>query len=219
MRLQAVVFDLDGVIIDGTWSLNVGWQGVFGWYCGYEGVRAFAQSGGVRVATEDDLLGILSEFARRDFDPDTVLRDYHLAVATAGWETPPIPGAVALIAALRDAEVRLAIASNTQSWWVAHHLRRNGVAEAIEVIATGDEEGLQQKPAPDLYSAAVERLGVGVHNVVAIEDSATGVDAAVAAGISGVVHLRAPWAQPVTTGRSVESLVDLSVADVEATLG
>lgn len=219
MRLQAVVFDLDGVIIDGTWALNAGWHGVFGWYCGYEGIRAFDQTGGARVATQDELLLMLSDLALRECNRETVLRDYHLAVATAGWETPPIPGALELIAALRDANVRVAVASNTQRWWVDHHLWRNGIAAAFDVIATGDEEGLQQKPAPDLYSAAIERLDVRPDHVVAIEDSVTAVDAAVAAGISGIVYLRAPWAQPVTIGRSVRSLLELTVADLEGLVG
>ena len=91
-----------------------------------------------------------------------------------------------------------------------------GLGGVLRGVASG-EEVTRSKPAPDVYLLAVERLGAGPAGVVAIEDSATGVAAAVAAGLVCVAVRTA-----VTHGHDlgpaaliVSSLEELDVAALE----
>jgi HAD superfamily hydrolase (TIGR01509 family) len=89
----------------------------------------------------------------------------------------PMPGAVALAAAV---DVPTAVASSSPRRLVDAAL---GAAElAFDVVIAGDEVA-HPKPAPDLYAEACRRLGVAPERAVALEDSATGVASARAAGL------------------------------------
>jgi beta-phosphoglucomutase-like phosphatase (HAD superfamily) len=62
---------------------------------------------------------------------------------------------------------------------VVHALRLGPVLAAV----ASANEVARPKPAPDVYRLAIERLGTGPDGVVAIEDSATGMASAAAAGL------------------------------------
>lgn len=77
--------------------------------------------------------------------------------------------------------VPIALASNTRRSLVDRVLLQTPFGDRFGAIATGDE--LPPKPAPDVYRAACERIGIDPAVAVAIEDSPTGVTAARAAGL------------------------------------
>ncbi|SNZ20299.1 HAD family hydrolase [Cohaesibacter gelatinilyticus] len=95
------------------------------------------------------------------------------------------PGVETLINRARNSNIRLAIATTTNipnvdaliqcCWNLPAH-------EVFEVIAAGDEVDTK-KPAPDVYLLALERLGLGPQDCIAIEDSRNGVLSAKAAKI------------------------------------
>jgi HAD superfamily hydrolase (TIGR01509 family) len=126
-----------------------------------------------------------------------------LVFAEVGRAAPPQPGARELIAALRGAGIPLGVASNSPSALVALALRVAGLDGAFGSVLTADQVA-QPKPAPDVYLASCRALGAEPARAVALEDSPTGVGAAVAAGmfvvgvpsLEGVslaeAHLRAP---------------------------
>ena len=100
------------------------------------------------------------------------------------------PGLTRLIAALQTAGVPLALASSSSLAEIDAVVAALGLGSVLRAIASG-EEVPRHKPAPDVYLLAVERLGAGSAGVLAIEDSATGVAAAAAAGL-GCVAVRTP---------------------------
>jgi beta-phosphoglucomutase-like phosphatase (HAD superfamily) len=79
----------------------------------------------------------------------------------------------------------MALASSSPLAEIRAVVRALGLGPDLSAIASG-EEVRQPKPAPDVYLLAIERLGVGDAGVVAIEDSASGVAAASAAGLACV---------------------------------
>jgi HAD superfamily hydrolase (TIGR01509 family) len=95
------------------------------------------------------------------------------------------PGARELVARLREAETPVALASNSPRFLVDDALRSAGLDDAFEIIVTGDDVE-RAKPAPDIYLLACERLGVAPGDALALEDSASGVAAAKAAGLTVV---------------------------------
>jgi HAD superfamily hydrolase (TIGR01509 family) len=126
-----------------------------------------------------------------------------LVFAEVGSAAPPQPGARELIAALRAGGVALGVASNSPGGLVALALRVAGLDDAFDSVVTADAVE-HPKPAPDVYLASCRALGADPERSVALEDSHTGVGAAVAAGMfvvgvpsmDGVelaeAHLRAP---------------------------
>jgi HAD superfamily hydrolase (TIGR01509 family) len=90
-------------------------------------------------------------------------------------------GASELLARLSGV-VPLALATNTRRSLVDKILRATEIGVRFDVIVSGDEA--RPKPAPDLYLAACQRLGVDPTTAVALEDSPTGVTAARMAGLT-----------------------------------
>ena len=78
----------------------------------------------------------------------------------------------------------------------------------FDVIVTSDEVE-HPKPAPDLYLLACERLGVDPSDAIAVEDSATGVLAAKAAGLACIAVPPDAEVDVRTADRVVASLLDL----------
>ncbi len=94
----------------------------------------------------------------------------------------PLPGVLALLDAAGAAGVPCGVASNAHAEWVEGHLERLGVADRFRVVVSVDRVD-RPKPDPEPYVAAVAALGAPAARSVALEDSATGVAAARAAGL------------------------------------
>jgi HAD superfamily hydrolase (TIGR01509 family) len=92
-----------------------------------------------------------------------------------------MPGAAALLSALRAAGVPLGMVSNSRRGFVELGLQKAGLDGAFDVIVTA-EDVARPKPAPDAYLAAAEALGAEPAACVVLEDSPTGLTAARAAG-------------------------------------
>ncbi len=94
------------------------------------------------------------------------------------------PGAIELVEGLRGLDgVQLGLASNSPRFLVDDALATAGLTDAFEAIVTSDDVA-HAKPAPDMYLLACQRLGVSPSEALALEDSASGVAAAKAAGLT-----------------------------------
>ena len=177
---QAVVFDMDGLLVhtERQWLEAK--------------VELFRRHGQVLSAKDKaavfgaDDQTTAAYFTRRfDLDDDRIpeVRREYLAIVgeliDAGVELTT--GASEVIDRL-DGTVPIALASNTRRPLVDRVLAQTPFGDRFGAIATGDE--LPPKPAPDVYRAACERIGVDPATAVAIEDSPTGVKAARAAGLT-----------------------------------
>jgi beta-phosphoglucomutase-like phosphatase (HAD superfamily) len=78
--------------------------------------------------------------------------------------------------------LKLAVASSSRHDWVDAYLSRLGLLDRFDAILCADDV-TRTKPDPELYAAAVYRLGVETAAAIAIEDSPNGLRAARAAGL------------------------------------
>lgn len=102
---------------------------------------------------------------------------------------PPMPGAGQLLLRLADAAIPRAVATNSATASARKKLTNAGLHGHFHIDhVVGYDAVAQPKPAPDVFLAAARRLGVAPERCVAFEDSATGVAAALAAGMT-VVHV------------------------------
>ncbi|MGH9282044.1 MAG: HAD-IA family hydrolase, partial [Acidimicrobiales bacterium] len=190
-RLEAVVFDVDGTLVD---SERHGHRVAFN--------LAFEELGLPYRWGEDeygDLLrvtggrrridGYLASQGMKGADERSALAgELHVRkteIMTELIEAGRIearPGVNRLLAELARAGCRLAVATTGSRGWVEKVLERSTPAARFDVVVTGDEVAAR-KPDPGAYVEALKRLGLSPAGVVAVEDSAEGLESAVGAGL------------------------------------
>jgi HAD superfamily hydrolase (TIGR01509 family) len=126
---------------------------------------------------------VLGEHVERPAPVDVLLREmvdaFRAEVLVHGVR--PMPGAVDLLRDL-DGWCPLAVASNMSEPLLHWVLERAALPAGFQVAA-GARPRVRSKPAPDIYLDACARLGQPPQVCHALEDSQTGVDAGVAAGL------------------------------------
>ncbi|GMH46099.1 hypothetical protein BSKO_14063 [Bryopsis sp. KO-2023] len=187
-ELKAVIFDMDGVLCDSE-ELTA-----------RAAVHCFKEKYGVD-AKEDDFvpfrgmgeiiyLGSVAEKYDLDVEIEVLKKDFYkifkeqYAVPGAGIG---YPGAVDLVKSCKDAGLKVALASSADRVKVEASLEASDIPmDLFDVAFTGTDGIKNLKPAPDIFLAAAEKLGVDPKNCVVIEDSKPGVQAAKAAGMACV---------------------------------
>ena len=216
MSVRAVVFDLDGVIID---SEEV-WEEVRRGYVAEHG-REFLPD------TQQRLMGMstpewaryLAEDVGVGVPPERVAADVLDRMAERyRARVPLIPGAVDAVHRIA-ARFPVALASSSARVLIDRVLESAGLTGVFRATLS-TEEVPRGKPAPDVFLAAAERLGADPAECAAIEDSSNGLRGAAAAGMAVICvpHGVYPPAEDALarTDLVVESLDELTVAAIEA---
>lgn len=124
---------------------------------------------------------LIAEY-RVDATPSELLAAIEAEVGERLASAPACAGAGALVEAALRSGVRCAVVSNSTAAVVDASLAPHPFAAAL-TLRIGVDAVRHPKPAPDLYALALARLGLGADDCVAVEDSPTGVRAAIAAGL------------------------------------
>lgn len=98
----------------------------------------------------------------------------------------PRPGLTELVSSLVEAGIRIAVATTGRRSWVEPLLGHLLGEVGVEVVVTGDDV-TNLKPDPEVYQLALAALDLPAREALAVEDSAIGLQAAVAAGLATVV--------------------------------
>jgi len=217
---DAVVFDCDGVLVNTQDSWNRAYAELFTRY----GARLDRAQRHALIGLQLIPLGhALARMLGHPAPPDTLGRElYELVETNLDTAITPMPGVVALLNALTGTRP-LAVASNTPSPIVRSYLASVGIVDAFDHII-GSDNVPQPKPAPDTYLTACARLGIDPRRAIAIEDSPTGVTAALAAGmyVVGVPSspdLNLPAHHTATTLHDPQLWMTLGLAPQHLSLG
>lgn len=182
MKLNALIFDFDGLILDTeTPEVHV-WQTIFREHGHELPVDEWAKTiGGYGISTYDAAKH-LSQLT--GLDPVPLRARYRSESDAIIHASAILPGVMDLLDAASDRNVRRAVASSSPHSWVDSHLSRLGLAHRFDdVICSDDVAPGRTKPNPDLFLLAAERLKVQKDAAVIFEDSPNGVRAAKSAGI------------------------------------
>lgn len=180
-RIRAVIFDLDGLIVDTETPEYLAWQAVHAQHGWPFPVSSWSRNIGRNDSPFDPLARFREAGSPMAPDAARALWDDHHARLQAGFLVP-LPGVVPLLAAVRKQGIRTGVASTSRVSRVRELLDTLGLTADFEAVAGGDEVP-RAKPAPDVYRLAARRLAVGEAACVALEDSESGVHAAKAAGM------------------------------------
>ncbi|MBD3303403.1 MAG: HAD-IA family hydrolase [Candidatus Eisenbacteria bacterium] len=187
-RIVALIFDLDGVLIDSE-ELNIA------------AARAGFAAVGFPLA-EDDVVSIVGrhpadyvpELMRRHQVPEAAFSKLRRVQEATYLErhasVSPVPGAVAVLTGLHERGFRLAVATSSERTNTEQVLERIGVRSRLEFVLTRDDVP-RRKPAPDVYLLASDRFSLPPEGILVVEDSSHGIEAARAAGLA-CVALRSP---------------------------
>ena len=177
---QAVIFDMDGLMLDSERAL-LGCLAQAGAEAGHALPEAFLLS---LIGSSDALTRQrIAEQVGADA-VDALLQDsyarYERLVAAG---VPHRPGIIDLLDTLVAHGVPRAVATSTRRPLALRKLESAGLLRYFEHVATSSDVA-HPKPAPDIYLLAAARLGVEPRHCLALEDSPTGVRAALAAGMT-----------------------------------
>lgn len=114
----------------------------------------------------------------------------------------PIPGVVQLISNLLEQNIKIAVASSASQKRIITILKIINLSDKFEVIISADHIK-NSKPHPEIYLIAAKTLNVDPKDCIAIEDATNGVKSAKAAGMK-VIAYKDPQ----------HNMQDLSEADV-----
>ena len=188
--LKAVIFDMDGGVIDGEtihFEANKKVLADMGKELGYDYYRQFiggTLTGMWEVMQKDGM--VASDLTIDELNGLSYAATNALLEANGGY--PPVKGACELVKELRKSDMKMAIASSSMYERIERTAKSLGVDDCFDVYVSG-EQLKRPKPAPDIFIKAAELLGVSPSECIVIEDSGNGVNAAKAAGMACVGYI------------------------------
>lgn len=183
MKLLAVIFDLDGVIVSTD-------------DCHYEAWKRLADDEGIyfdrdinkrlRGVSRMESLAIILERSDKVYSAAErerlaeIKNDYYRKLIADLTPARILPGVTTFLSDLRKAGLKLAVGSSSKNTPLI--LDRIGMAHFFDAVADGNEI-TKSKPDPEVFLLAARKLGVPPENCAVVEDAEAGIEAALAGGM------------------------------------
>lgn len=184
--LRLVIFDCDGVIVDSEPVSNrvvAAELGALGWtMTPAEADRRFLGM------TLTDMIPLIERQLGRAVPAGWREHLMHRLVAALAVQAAAVPGAPEALAGVSALGLPWRVASNSSHEEMHAKFTRLGLTEVVAGRLHSHRDVARGKPAPDLFLAAAAAEGVAPAECVVIEDSLTGVRAAVAAGMDCLAY-------------------------------
>lgn len=184
---KAVVFDMDGVILDTEKVYRLSWK-KNGVDIGIPETEMEKLCERIAGGTKKHNAGVMKERMGEDFDylefRRKVMEMFEAYLEEHGIDVKP--GVPETLHALKEMGIRLGLATSTYRTLAIDRLTKVGLYEYFDEKVFGDEIE-NGKPNPDIYLKACEKLGVRPEEAIGVEDSINGVLSASAAGLHTVM--------------------------------
>jgi HAD superfamily hydrolase (TIGR01549 family) len=199
---DAILFDIDGTLVDSTYHHAIAWQRAFDrhdvaiplWR-----IHRTIGMGGDKLVAEvagDDVERRLGDRLRDDW------REEYVAIK---GEVAPLPGAAELVHRLAKAGYLVALASSGDPEFADETLDDLGIRDDVSVLRTSDDvDG--SKPEPDLVEVTLEALGT--QRGVLVGDTPYDVESAARAGLSCIGLLSGGYSRAELTDAGAVLVVD-----------
>lgn len=184
-NLEAVVFDMDGLMFNTEWVIRYSWE-VTGKEMGYEnfGQNIFNALGMNYNRRKEYFLGKYGE----DFDFEGFVDRYREVSTSYIREngTPVKKGLYNILKFLKEKGIKMAVATSSSKKFAMDKIIDVGIEDYFDVIVCGDMV-TKSKPDPQIYKMACDKLGVDYNRCVAFEDSPNGIRSSSAAGMNPIM--------------------------------
>jgi beta-phosphoglucomutase len=210
--LQAIIWDMDGVIVDSSDEHRRAWQQL----AAEEGV-AFSDAdfwstfGWSNAAIIPRFWG--ANLSREQVDALANRKEIHFRALVREGITA-LPGALELLQAAHEAGLKQSLASSAPLENIRLMSDLLGLHRWLDAVVSGDRLP-RGKPAPDIFLLAAEKLGVAPQHCLVIEDAPAGVAAAKAAGMRCLAVTTSHEASALTAAdRVVSSLKEVQLRNL-----
>lgn len=179
-KVEAVIFDLDGSLVDSMWM----WHEIDIEYLGRYGL---AVPDDLQYQIEGFSFSETAQYFKERFSLPDSLDEIKRTWNEMAWdkymnEVPLKPGAAEFLELCRQRGIRLGIATSNSRELVTNVADTHGLHDYFQCIMTGCDVG-KGKPAPDIYLAVADRLQVSPARCLVFEDIIPGIMAGKAAGM------------------------------------
>lgn len=212
--MQAVIFDMDGTLIDTERVSQAAWRRAAQDFRIEIPERILHAFVGCSIPNAMNMID--DEFGDPAFTERLFNRRHEIFDATWEDELELKPGAAEAVAAVRERGLAVALATSSVRDRAITSMERLGLMELFDA-AVFDEDIEHHKPAPDVYLVAADHLGVEPTRCVAVEDSFNGVRSGAAAGMRTIMvpdyneptpEIRALCAEVLTTLHELPAALD-----------
>lgn len=187
-KLKAVIFDMDGVIVDSESY----WLGIFeGLLLEYEKKLSDTDKKELYGCSLERENEILSRYLDISYEEISRLKKNYSSKHSIYYKKYLMSGVKELISYLKSKNIKLVIASSSELDTINRMVNECGFNGVFDYIVSG-EMFEESKPNPEIYNHSVELLGIPKENIFVIEDSEYGVKAATGAELD-VLALRNPY--------------------------
>jgi len=180
-RKAAVLFDVDGVLVQTEALRAKAHAATVRSFGGKLPISFYLKIGGAGKSHEEVRTAFIEQ-SGISVAPDAYTRTFRAIFKRLLKGITPTLGIPELLKQLKDKGCLLGAVSSSETAEVEEILKRASLAEYFDLIVFGDQAA-HKKPAPDLYLLALSRLSLNPASVIAIEDSDSGVKAALGAGL------------------------------------
>jgi HAD superfamily hydrolase (TIGR01509 family) len=181
-KLEALIFDFDGLILDTETPEFDVLNEIYAEYDVELSIEKWGQIIGGSGAVEFDPVSDIKQLTDVNIDHQPLLDRWRAEADARIAANPILPGVVDTLDEAEQCGLKLAIASSSPHSWVDTHLIRLGLFDRFQHIICADDV-THTKPSPDLFLLALNKLNVSADRALIFEDSPNGVKAANAAGI------------------------------------
>lgn len=213
MIIQAVIFDMDGVLTDSEPLINAAAVAMFrekGLVVQPADFIPFVGTG------ENRYIGGVAEKYGFPLDIQAAKRrTYEIYLDLVPQRLQAFPGAQPVVTACRRAGLKTAVASSADRIKIEANLRKIGLPpESWDAIVTG-EDVARTKPDPEIFLAAARLLLLAPPACVVVEDAPNGIQAAKAAGMRCVAVAQTFAAEKLAPADLLRrTLAEVSIADL-----
>jgi len=178
MKIKAIIFDKDGVLVNSEESKAIAWQQTLDRYDVKDGYAWYLSNLG---PTSVFLAEKAIELFKLNENPEIISYQWQEKYSSIKDNVQPIKQNLEVLSILSNTYL-IGVASSMDRVTIETEMLKFGYREYIQACVSG-EDVTRNKPAPDVYLKAAEMLKVKPSECIAIEDSPTGISAAKSASM------------------------------------
>ena len=190
---QALIFDLDGTLLDTEPLYTEAAQSVLDQYG-----KTFTPELKRKIMGGNSLAGARTTVSELDvpLTPEEFLEQRGVHLKRLFPDTLEITGASEFLASVSTDGPPMGLATSSLRSLAEIKIGDRDWLSLFETVVCGDDPSLENsKPAPDIFLLCAERMGIDPANAIAFEDSRNGVQAAKSAGMK-VIAIDSPYVGP-----------------------